>query len=268
MCTSHPISTRRRSKMQAPTSSQERDELDETDERTDLSIGHLFRSRFAMDSRFARVKRERTRICTTMAVSRWRRYREMSSVTDTVKRLIFSAAASLLFLFLVVPFLGHMNVVETVGGTATVIVVALFSLSAAGLIAEGCIWFVNNKLQPSIVKRISSPVSGSPSALESQQPTPAPAPAPTEIAAQPEQPDASTAAISTPEIVARIEAIETRLKEMNSSPEQQTVAPAPVVVTPPTSKAPKVTASPPAQQQQQQQKKNQNHVDALLGGAS
>jgi len=190
----------------------------------------------------------------------------MSSVTDTVKRLIFSAAASLLFLFLVVPFLGHMNVVETVGGTATVIVVALFCLSAAGLIAEGCIWFVNNKLQPSIVKRISSPVSGSPSALELQQPTPAPAP--TEIAAQPEQPAASAAEISTPEIVARIEAIETRLKEMNSKPEQQTVAPAPVVLTPPTSKAPKVTASPPAQQQQQQQKKNQNHVDALLGGAS
>src|SRR5208283_4349413 len=156
-----------------------------------------------------------------MAVSRWRRYREMSSVTVTVKRLIFSAAASLLFLFLVVPFLGHMNVVETVGGSATVIVVALFSLSAAGLIAEGCVWFVNSKLQPSIVKRISSAVSGSSSVLESHQPTPPPAPAPTEIAAQPEQPAASTAEISTPEIVARIEAIETRLKEMNSSPEQQ-----------------------------------------------
>ena len=45
--------------MQAPTSSQERDELDETDERTDLSIGHLLRSRFAMDSRFARIVKAR-----------------------------------------------------------------------------------------------------------------------------------------------------------------------------------------------------------------
>src|SRR5271157_277612 len=106
-----------------------------------------------------------------MAVSLWRRSREMSSV----KKLIFSAAASLLFLSFVVPLLGHMNVVESVGGTATVIVVALFSLSAAGLIAEGCIWFVNNKL--AITKgttAVPEPRFVSPSVPESQQATPAP----------------------------------------------------------------------------------------------
>jgi hypothetical protein len=209
----------------------------------------------------------------------------MSLVTVTVKKLIFSAAASLLFLFFVVPLLGRMNAVESVEGTSTVIVVALFSLSAAGLIAEACIWFANNKL--AIIKgtttkqttgdryAISSVASGSPSASESQQPTPAPvenvtATQPARTETPTETPVATTAEISTEEIVARLEAIETRLKEMNNRPEQQqqTAAPA-VVVTPPTSKvSSKVAVSSPAQQQQQQQKKNQNHVDALLGGAS
>ncbi|MDG6908073.1 MAG: hypothetical protein JRN20_20075 [Nitrososphaerota archaeon] len=67
----------------------------------------------------------------------------------SVKKLIFSAAASLLFLWFVVPLLG-MDAAISVVGTATVLVVAVFSVSAAGLIAEGCISLINasnNKLR-------------------------------------------------------------------------------------------------------------------------
>ena len=60
----------------------------------------------------------------------------------SVKKLIFSAAASLLFLWFVVPLL-VMVAVFSVVGTATVLVVAVFSVSAAGLIAEGCITLIN-----------------------------------------------------------------------------------------------------------------------------
>ena len=60
----------------------------------------------------------------------------------SVKKLIFSAAASLLFLWFVVPLL-VMDAVFSVVGTATVLVVAVFSVSAAGLISEGCITLIN-----------------------------------------------------------------------------------------------------------------------------
>ena len=65
----------------------------------------------------------------------------------SVKKLIFSAAASLLFLWFVVPLLG-MDAVLSVVGTATVLVVAVFSVSAAGLIAEGCTSLMNNGKLP------------------------------------------------------------------------------------------------------------------------
>ena len=61
----------------------------------------------------------------------------------SVKKLIFSAAASLLFLWFVVPLLGTDTIVSVIG-TATVLVVAVFSVSAAGLIAEGCSSLMNN----------------------------------------------------------------------------------------------------------------------------
>ncbi|MDG6995597.1 MAG: hypothetical protein JRN52_06725 [Nitrososphaerota archaeon] len=65
----------------------------------------------------------------------------------SVKKLIFSAAASLLFLWFVVPLLGMDTAVSMIG-TATVLVVAVFSVSAAGLIAEGCTSLMNNGKLP------------------------------------------------------------------------------------------------------------------------
>lgn len=67
---------------------------------------------------------------------------EGSDVRMSVKKLIFSAASSLLLLWFVVPLLG-MDTMISVLGTATVLVVAVFSVSAAGLIAEGCIALIN-----------------------------------------------------------------------------------------------------------------------------
>ena len=167
---------------------------------------------------------------------------------SAVKKLIFSAAASLLFLLFVVPLLGRMNVVESVGGTATVIVVAVFSVSASGLIAEACSWIISERKGPlwrtvTNASKITSP----------EQPAP--------VAATSPEPNQATPAATSGEndLVARIEALETRLKEMNK-PEQQAVAPPPAVVT----AGPKVAT--PSPNQQQQQKKN--HVEVLLGGAS
>lgn len=89
----------------------------------------------------------------------------------SVKKLIFSAAASLLFLWFVVPLLG-IDAVFSVVGTATVLVVAVFSVSAAGLISEGCISLINasnnNKLpllKPAITQEQPA------SELESDVPT-------------------------------------------------------------------------------------------------
>lgn len=88
-----------------------------------------------------------------------------------MKKLIFSAAASLLFLWFVVPLLG-MDAVFSLVGTATVLVVAVFSVSAAGLISEGCISLINasnnNKLpllKPAITQEQPA------SELESNVPT-------------------------------------------------------------------------------------------------
>ncbi len=167
---------------------------------------------------------------------------------SAVKKLVFSAAASLLFLLFVVPLLGRMNVVESVGGTATVILVAVFSVSASGLIAEACSWIISERkgaLWRTVTNaaKITSP----------EQPRPVAATSP-----EPEQATPAATSEQNDLLVARIEALETRLKEMNK-PEQQAVAPAPMVVT----AAPKVAAPSPNQQQQKK-----NHVDVLLGGAS
>jgi hypothetical protein len=76
-------------------------------------------------------------------VARNNQGKEGSDVRMSVKKLIFSAAASLLFLWFVVPLLGTDTTVSVIG-TATVLVVAVFSVSAAGLIAEGCYSLMNN----------------------------------------------------------------------------------------------------------------------------
>ena len=55
----------------------------------------------------------------------------------SVKKLIFSAVSSILFLQFVVPLLG-IDAVVSVVGTANILVVAVFCVSTAGLIAEGC----------------------------------------------------------------------------------------------------------------------------------
>ena len=60
----------------------------------------------------------------------------------SVKKLIFSAASSILFLQFVVPLLG-IDSVESVMGTANIVVVAGFCISTSGLIAEGCISLIN-----------------------------------------------------------------------------------------------------------------------------
>lgn len=60
----------------------------------------------------------------------------------SVKKLIFSAASSILFLQFVVPLLGIGSIVS-LGGTANIVVVAVFCVSTAGLIAEGCIALIN-----------------------------------------------------------------------------------------------------------------------------
>ena len=169
---------------------------------------------------------------------------------SAVKKLIFSAAASLLFRLFVVPFLERMNVVESLGGSATVIAVAVFSVSASGLIAEACSWVISNRRGPlwRTVKNsaeISSPdkpTTVAATSSESEQPTPTATSGEYDL------------------LVARIEALETRLKEMNNGkPEQGVAAPAPMVVTATTK------ATSPTQAQQAQKK---NHVEVLLGGAS
>ena len=80
-------------------------------------------------------------------VARNNQGKEGSDVRMSVKKLIFSAAASLLFLWFVVPLLGMDTAVSMIG-TATVLVVAVFSVSAAGLIAEGCTSLMNNGKLP------------------------------------------------------------------------------------------------------------------------
>ena len=75
----------------------------------------------------------------------------------SVKRLVFSAAASLLFLWFVVPLLS-ISAAESVVGISTAIVVASFSVSAAGLIAEGCIWLINTRGKMPVLKRDVPPV--------------------------------------------------------------------------------------------------------------
>ena len=164
---------------------------------------------------------------------------------SAVKNLIFSAAASLMFLRFVVPLLG-INAVESVGGTATVIVVAVFSVSASGLVAEACIWFTNNKR--TIFKQTTAGPFPVP---ESRQLTPAPAEHVIATQRAPaEQPVASTA-----ETVARVKVPKTKVKEMNSKSEQQAAeVPHPM----------SVATTPNAAQQ----KKERNHVDVLLGGVS
>ena len=60
----------------------------------------------------------------------------------SVKKLIFSAASSILLLQFVVPLLGIDSVLSVVGA-ANIVVVAVFCVSTAGLIAEGCISLIN-----------------------------------------------------------------------------------------------------------------------------
>jgi len=181
------------------------------------------------------------------ALQRWR-YRGGGVEMSTIKKFIFSVAASLLSLLFVVPLLGHMNVVESVGGSATVIVVTVLSVSAAGLTAEATTWGIENWT------RLTTPKSKGQTATTQQS---SPVATPVERPTVPEQQDVSM--LEKEQLLARIEALETRLKEMNNGkPEQQTVvAPAPMVVA--------ATAKPTPVQQQQQKK---NHVDVILGGAS
>lgn len=171
-----------------------------------------------------------------------------------IKKLVFSAAGSLLFLGFVVPLLN--NAAESIGAATTAIMVATFSVSAAGLIAEATSWCIGNWT------RLTTPKSKGHTATI-QQPSPVATPV-VEQQMVPEQQEPEKE-----QLLARIEALETRLKEMNK-PEQQTVAapapvspaPAPMVVTP----ASKAAVPSPVQQQQLQQKKS--HVEVLLGGAS
>ena len=82
----------------------------------------------------------------------------------SVKKLIFSAASSILFLQFVVPLLGIDSIVS-LAGTANIFVVAVFCVSTAGLIAEGCVSLINasKKLalhKPQISSEHSAPETG------------------------------------------------------------------------------------------------------------
>jgi len=148
----------------------------------------------------------------------------------SVKRLFFSAAASLFFLWFVVPLLSS-SAAESVVGISTAIVVASFSVSAAGLIAEGCIWLINTRGKMPVLKR--------------------------DVTKEKAAPETEFDVPSVLNDLAR------RVQKLEGTPETPIATPTSSTTT---STAVLAASSAPLQQPQQKpQKQNKNRVDVILG---